>query len=261
MRSLKVSKGYLIFAQPNGKSDYIGQAELLAKSIKKYNSINNVTIISDFDDDDAKNSDWKIENRWKAFQLSPYDETVVLDADMLFFRNVDHWWDKLANYDLFFTSNVLTYRGETVTSNYYRKTFEKNNLPNLYSAFYYFKKTKVTENYFKLLESIMKDWKPWYQRYLKNMYQTQQSFDLSSALAVKLLGLEDKVTDSTTVPTFIHLKPHVQNWSSISEKTSTRIPVYNFDNRLMLDSYMCNDILHYVEDEFVTDQIKDFFND
>jgi len=256
-----MSKGYVIFAQPNGKSDYIAQAELLAKSIQKYNTINNVTIISEFDEDDAANTDWKIENRWKAYNLSPYDETVVLDADMLFFRNVDHWWDKLANYDLFFTSDVLTYRGETVTSNYYRKTFEKNNLPNLYSAFYYFKKTETTKQYFKLLESIMKNWKTYYQRYLKNMYQTKQSFDLSSALAVKLLGLEDSVTDNTQIPTFIHLKPHAQNWKAVSEKCNTRIPVYKFNNNLMLDSYMCNDILHYVEDEFVTNEIKEFFNE
>ena len=39
------TKGYLIFAQNNGKTDYVKQAELLKASIEKYNKINNVTII------------------------------------------------------------------------------------------------------------------------------------------------------------------------------------------------------------------------
>jgi hypothetical protein len=39
-----MSKGYLIFAQNNGKTDYIEQAELLKASIQKYNDICDVTI-------------------------------------------------------------------------------------------------------------------------------------------------------------------------------------------------------------------------
>lgn len=255
-----MSKGYLIFAQNNGTTDYIKQAELLAASIKKYCNIKDVTIISEFEDDHAKDSDWKIENRWKAYELSPYDETIVLDADMLFCKNVDHWWDKFSNYDMFLTSDVLTYRSNKVTSIYYRKTFIKNKLPNIYTAFYYFKKTPKTECVFKLLKEITINWKSYYARYLKNMYQTGQSFDLNMALAIKLLGMENEVTDTTMVPTFIHLKPQVQDWDKPSKKVSDRLPVYFFDDKLMLDSFIVNDILHYVEDEFITDELQEFFN-
>lgn len=257
------SKGYLIFAQNNGKTDYVKQAELLKASIEKYNTINNVTIITQDNivEDHATNSEWKIENRYQAYELSPYDETVVLDADMLFCRNVDHWWKKFENYDMFFTSNVLTYRNEVVTSEYYRKTFVKNKLPNLYTAFYYFKKTPQTKQVFGLVKDITLNWKSYYNTFLKNMFQSGQSFDLNMALAIHLLDLTHKTTDNSLVPTFIHLKPKAQDWEKQSESVTTRIPLYNFKGKPMLDSYMLNDILHYVEDDFITPSIKELFND
>ena len=74
-----MSKGYIIFAQNNGKTDYVKQAELLAASIKKFNSINNVTIITDKDikDDYAKDSEWKIENRWRAYEMLSKRRSLV----------------------------------------------------------------------------------------------------------------------------------------------------------------------------------------
>lgn len=258
-----MSKGYIIFAQNNGKTDYVKQAELLAASIKKFNSINNVTIITDKDikDDYAKDSEWKIENRWRAYEMSPYEETIVLDADMVFCRNVDHWWDKFSQHDMFFTTNVLTYRNTIATSDYYRKTFVKNSLPNLYTAFYYFKKTPTSKLVFELLKDITLNWKSYYSKFLKNTYQSGQSIDLNMALAIKILGLESATTDNTTVPTFIHLKPKMQDWNTPSDTVTNRIPVYTFHGKIMLDSYMLNDILHYVEDDFLPADVKELFNE
>ena len=34
----------------------------------------------------AKNSDWKIENRWKLYHLSPYEHTIVMDAPYAYIR-------------------------------------------------------------------------------------------------------------------------------------------------------------------------------
>ena len=120
-----MSKGYLIFAQNTESVDYVRQAYTQALSIKhtqpNINSVSLCTlgkvdkryqkgfdnIIQIPDKDDAKDSAWKIENRWKALKMSPYEETVVLDADMLFTSNVEHWWDNLEKQDISFTGNVL----------------------------------------------------------------------------------------------------------------------------------------------------------
>ena len=80
-------------------------------------------------EDDAELSDWKVENKWKYFHFTPYDETVILDTDMLFTSDVSHWWDVMSKQDVVATTKVLTYRHELITSDYMRKTFTQNNLP------------------------------------------------------------------------------------------------------------------------------------
>ena len=59
---------------------------------------------------------------------------------MLVLQDLENWWAFLKNYELFFVSNVRNFRNEIVTSRHYRKTFDANNLPDLYSAIHYFKK-------------------------------------------------------------------------------------------------------------------------
>ena len=39
--------------------------------------------------DAADDSEWKVENRWKIYHASPYDETIVMDTDMLVLQNID----------------------------------------------------------------------------------------------------------------------------------------------------------------------------
>ena len=107
--------------------DYVKMAYALAMSIKlTQKEVNNITLITDipeavpehyrnmFDQvlpikwyDDAFESEWKIENRWKLYHLSPYDETVVLDADMLFLSDVSQWWNYMSkNFDLLIADKV-----------------------------------------------------------------------------------------------------------------------------------------------------------
>ena len=73
----------------------------------------------------------------KYMMLLPFDETIVLDADMLVLEDITHWWKALANYELFYTDKVKTFRNELVTDTFYRKVFEANDLSNVYCGMYY----------------------------------------------------------------------------------------------------------------------------
>ena len=104
-----MSKGFVVLAQNNKTVDYITQAYALALSIKasqhEHNLISLITndpvpkkyqkvfdqIISIPFNDDAENTDWKVENRWKIFHATPYDETIVLDTDMLMLEDISSW--------------------------------------------------------------------------------------------------------------------------------------------------------------------------
>ena len=268
-----MNKGFCLLAQNNKNTDYVRQAYALALSLHKYNDNQKISLITNdvvpkewqnvFDQiipvpwtDSAADSDWKIENRWKVYHASPYDETIVLEADMLILSDITHWWKELSKHELFFTSNVLTYRKEIVTSRYYRKTFDANNLPNLYSALHYFKKGDVAKEFYTLLEIIINNWALFYSKYAKEEYQKWCSIDVCAAIASKILGNEKEITVPNSFITMTHMKPAVQNWQSVPEKwTSVLGKYYRNDGVLMLGNFLQTGILHYVEDEFLTDDI------
>lgn len=271
-----MSKGYLILAQNSGLNDYISMAAAAALSIKTtQTTVNNVTLITDvldavpyhyregvFDQmlpikwyDDALNSDWKIENRWKLYHMTPYDETVIIDADMLFLSDVSHWWDYMSkNFDLLITDKVFTYRNELIKDSYYRKTFRDNNLPNCYSAFTYYKKSETAKEFWSLVELIVKDWKDFYQRFLKESKPKNLSIDVAFALAVKILDLEDQVFSSFEYPTFTHMKSRDQGWMTYSDNWMDHAGVYFNDKcQLKIGNYQQTGIFHYTEKTFLNE--------
>ena len=268
-----MSKGFCLLAQNNAKTDYVRQAYALALSLHKYNKDQKISLITNdtvpeeyvhaFDKivaipwtDNAANSDWKIENRWKVYHASPYEETIVLEADMLITSNIEHWWDELGKRDLFFVSNVRTYRDEVVTSNYYRKTFVANSLPNLYSALHYFKKGDTAKEFYNLLEIVVNNWALFYTKYAPEQYQKWCSIDLCAAIVSKILDNEKEITDPKSYVTFTHMKPAVQGWYNVPEKWTRVIgKYYTDDGKLFLGNYLQTKVLHYVEDEFLTDEI------
>lgn len=274
-----MSKGFCLLAQNNSTTDYVRQAYALALSLHKYNSNQKISLITNdtipkewqnvFDQiipvpwtDSAKTSDWKIENRWKVYHASPYEQTIVLEADMLILSDITHWWKELAKYELFFTSNVQTYRQETVTSRHYRKTFDANNLPNLYSALHYFKKGNTAKEFYTLLEIVVNNWELFYSKYAKERYQKWCSIDLCAAIASKILGNEKQITNADSYITFTHMKPHTQAWQFVPEKWTNVIgKYYRNDGNLVLGNFAQTGILHYVEDDFLTDKIIEKLKD
>ena len=272
-----MTKGYVILAQNNSKNDYVKMAYIAAMSIKITQSeINRVTLITDVPDsvpqhyreafdkilpiswyDDALDSEWKIENRWKLYHMTPYDETIILDADMLFLSDISHWWNYLEkNHNIFITNRVLTYRNEEVVSDYYRKVFTSNDLPNTYSAFTYFKKSDEAEIFWKMVELIVKNWKEFYLKYLKNNRPDFLSIDVAFALAVKLLNYEDKVFSTIPYPTFTHMKGRVQNWRQDRANWMELAAIY-FNDRceLKIGNYQQDGIFHYTEKDFINDNV------
>lgn len=105
-----MSKGVLIFAY-NSKIDYIGIATIAAKLVKKHLGLP-VTIVTDTDQvdqsvfdtvivknltgnsfervfkysDHSERTPWHNQNRSSAYDLSPYDQTLLIDADYLMFN-------------------------------------------------------------------------------------------------------------------------------------------------------------------------------
>ena len=263
-----MNKGYLIIASG---AEYIKQAYLCALSIRATQTICNVSLITTDDIDITfrnpfdkvivtelpSNNRYLTSVRAKAYDLTPYEETIVIDSDMLFTSDVSDWWDLLSTKDLFFTTYITTYRGDQTDNLFYREIFEHFNLPNTYVGMHYFKKSKTAESFYSLVKFISSNEKKYYGEILDTKKQIPASFDFTCNLVIKMLDLLPKVTrKNARYPTFTHLKGQNQNWEKGTHKWLDRLPYY-IDNNLnvYIGNYRKTGILHYTDNDFVSDEI------
>lgn len=211
--------------------------------------------------DHAANSSWKLENEWKAIYMTPYDETIKLDADMLFPADISGWWDLLAKSDGVFCTKAMTYRGEVITGDFYRKTFTESDLPNVYTAMFYFKKTEANYELFKLAEMIFNNWERFFYDFLEPEHRPRLvSTDVVFALAAKILdyGALNK-TPNLNIPTFVHMKSQLQNWPDdqfmIEDWTKIVRSYFGRDGSLIVGNYKQHLPFHYHVKDFLTDRI------
>lgn len=273
-----MTKGIVMLAQ-NSEYNYVEQACLCAMSIAATNPEEKVSLITNdkvpakykkfFDQiinipwtENKDSSDSKSSSeRWKIYHATPYDETIVLDTDMLVLQDISAWWKFLDNYDLYFASNVLTYRGETVTSDYYRKAFTANNLPNLYIGFHYFKKGEKAHEFYKWVELVINNWELFYGQFVPEHYPKNCTMDVTSAIVAKILDCDKDITNPLVkYPTFTHMKPFIQNWEHPAESWQKRVGTYLTDDlTLTIGNNVQQGIFHYVEKDFASPKILDTY--
>ena len=259
-----MKKGFVIFADG---ANYVNQALLCAASLHIYNQDVAVAVVTNdvipdkfinlFDkiipipwyDKSVDKSRYSIENRWKIYHASPYDQTIVLDSDTIVLQDLSLWWNFLDQYYLYYVTDVVTYRGVNVDNDYYRKAFTHNNLPNLYSGLHFFKKTDKAKEFYAWMELISNNWELFYGQYVKHHYPQYPSMDITAAVACKLLGIEKQITyTKNNIIKFVHMKPYIQGWTQVKEKWTNQLGVYVTENLdLVIGNYRQTGVFHYTE--------------
>lgn len=230
MREFSDQFGYLTIAQNTGDTDYLTLAYQQAVNIKTTQNGAKFAVLVDsetldlvtkehrevFDhvilikNNQAKDESWKMRNEWQVFYLTPFKETIKLESDLLFTRSIEHWIHALRLRDICFSLDCRNYLGETVKQTKYRKLFELNELPNIYTGMYYFRYSQTSADFFLLVKSIYDNW----ITVREQLAQCDEKIttDLAMSVAAKIFG-----TDLCTIPTldywkFVHMKPNVQKW-------------------------------------------------
>lgn len=269
-----MSKGFLIFAHNTDTTDYVEQAYALALSVKisqiETTSVSIVTnnpvskkyqsafenIIPIPWDDSQEVSRYAGEHRWKLFHVTPYDETIVLDSDMLLLEDITEWWDYCSNFDLKFCSRIKNYKLESVIDTVHRKAFISNNLTNPYFALHYFKKSQQALDFYKTLEFVCKNWEWCYDLCAKDNWQNVLSMDLATAIAIELTGFHECVNDICSPLDFVHMKSAIQGWPKPSEDWQDTVShVLNSRGELIVSNIKQSKLFHYVEKSFLTKKI------
>jgi hypothetical protein len=197
-----MTRGFVIMAQNTEKTDYVKCAEALELSIKRVMPDANVTIITTDMlpyGDQASASDWKLINDWQVYEASPYDETIKLEADMFLPRSIEHWFDIMSINDVTLCTKIRNYKGEISKVRVYRKFIDDNNLPDIYNAITYFKKSDTAEQFFGIVRDVFENWED-YKAILKCNPTEEATTDWVYAIASHIIGVE-----KTTLPNFNEL--------------------------------------------------------
>lgn len=274
-----MTQGYITIAQNNSQVDYLEQAYALALSIKNTQSgVNNLSVMVDkhtlqsvksrhrkvFDkiidmpwQDDAQAEQWKVNNKWKIYYVTPYHETVLLDSDMIFPCDVSYWWESLREKDFWSATTTKTFRGDNITSNVCRKVFIDNDLPNIHNAFMYFKKSEISSEIFKLAQVIFQNWQRFYHIYLPKSKPTRVSGDVVFALAIKILGYEHLTTrkNMENLPTFVHMRGELQGINILDDWSKNISSYITSNNELIVGNFKQYYPFHYVDKDWLSDEI------
>jgi hypothetical protein len=268
-----MSFGYLIIVSTSDNADYLELAYGLALSIKHtqkpgYDQV--ALVIDDIESVKELNSSWVFdhviewdkESFWDGRSwmdtLTPFDNTVCLDADMLFLRDYSHWIDYFVdNTELYVTNKSYNYRGEIVNSDEYRRAFTKNNLPNLYSFYTFFKKdSELAKEFFTLGRYIIKHPTEFSNVFLSEYRPKIVGTDEAFALSARLLDIQDEISYELEFPRVVHMKPALQNWPWPATAWSDHIGFYlNRKGQLKLGNYQQHDIVHYVEKDKINKEM------
>jgi hypothetical protein len=195
-------RGYLI---PAIGDEYVRCAEQLQTSIHQFHPDAEVTILTremlPYGDQGGYANDWQ------CFAASPYRQTIKLEADMICAGPIDHWWTLFERRDVVVSQGARTFYDEPVTSRYYRKIFDNNNLPDVYNAITYWRLSKTAQEFFNLVRAIFEQWEV-YKTLLK-FPDDKPTTDVVYAIAAVVMGPEQVTLPIGLGPTVVHMKRHI----------------------------------------------------
>ena len=195
-------RGYLIPAINTDTVDYLSCARKLRDSILAWHSTANITIVTE--DMLPNGNQGGYANDWQMFAVSPYRQTVKLEADMVCASPVDHWWTLFEHRDLVISQGCRDFYNRVSDSRHYRKIFDDNNLPDVYNAITYWRVSKTAQDFFQLVRLIFEHWTN-YRTLLKFPDETP-STDVVYAMAAVMLGVDCCTLPAGLGPQIVHMK-------------------------------------------------------
>ena len=180
------SKGVVIFATNTPETDYVSIAEQNARLIKHYMGLP-TTIVSAkdtgknkrFSTDTNSFVEWNNFGRHEAYTESPYDDTIILDADYLIFDNsLSRLFDTNFDYLLFDKNRYVNVEQQP-------SVMGPHSLPYVWATAVLFRKTEKSQMLFDLVAKIKRNYD--YYRLLYNIQEGNYRNDYAFAIAHYIL--------------------------------------------------------------------------
>jgi hypothetical protein len=212
-----MSKGVLIFAQNNSEIDYARISLFAAEQVKRHLNVP-VSLVTDskdwllqsqphaldvfdqiittwtdteqtkqFHDGTlaAKTVTWKNLNRSDCYELTPYDETLVIDSDYIInSSNLSKIWNNTNDFLIYEQSFDLAQWRDTSSFTY----LNQYSIPFYWATAFYFKKTISNESFFLIVKHIKSNWS--YYRAIYNIDSTVFRNDFAFSIAIHMMGTD-----------------------------------------------------------------------
>lgn len=181
------SKGVLLFATNTKNTDYVKIADRASRFIEHYLKLP-VKVVSSYNDtpnkrfsvDTGQFVEWKNFGRHRAFELSPWDETILLDSDYIVYNDqLLKLLDTVQDYAMH-DSNI--YLDDTARY----ETIGPHSIPMLWATVIVFKRTAKAKMLFDLVARIERNYR--YYCYLYNITTTNFRNDFAFTLADNIIN-------------------------------------------------------------------------
>lgn len=217
-----MSKGVLLFAFNNSVTDYFDMAVKTTKRIHRFLNLP-VSVVTDANTDlsnyenvfdnilieTAETSNtkgkqvWINKGRHKAYELSPYDETLLLDTDYLV--NSKTLLKPFDMYDDFMCHKNTSF---LLLSDSQQEQIGSNFLQTLWATVMYFKKTNRTKQLFDCMSMVQYNYEHYCDLYSLPNTMYRNDYSLTIALHIVNGGLENL---QDYIPwNLVHVNPDVK---------------------------------------------------
>lgn len=209
-------------------------------------------------DENEQQSQWKLANEYQVFNLSPFKETIKVEADLVVTRPIDHWLTAFRFRDVVLSFKCKNYRQEFSTSRTYRHFFDDNDLPDIYSGLMYFRYSVFAQKFFNTAKQILDNWSYLQTHVLKNCRENTPSTDVLYSLTSKILGVENCTIPSFEYINFVHMKPSIQGWAD-SGKWQDMTVVEQDNDMIRIHNLNQYHPIHYHEKDFINLERLNYF--
>jgi hypothetical protein len=206
-------QGFVIVAVGD---QYLDCAQRLAQSVRRWHTGARICLVTDQEgptdydhvrllQDVDRHNVWA--NDWQVYNLTPFRETIKLEADMLIVSDIRHWWNQLRHTEVCVSTGCRTWQDQLGTSRHYRRAFDHNHLPDVYNAITYWRRSELARDFFLQVRDIFQNWEQ-YRRLILSA-EDVPSTDLVYAMAAQILGPERVTQPWAAYPRIVHMKQHM----------------------------------------------------
>ena len=208
-------QGYVCVAVNTDTIDYVDMARRLFESLRHWHPRARTCLVTDQVVAAPEFDHVKIltpqENPYandaQAFRLTPFRETIKLEADMLIVSEIAHWWTMMRYRDVVISTGCRDWHGSVSTERHYRQIIDANQLPDVYNAITYWRLSQTAQRFYQLVRDIFANWSR--IKTLLKFAEDRPSTDVVYAIAAQTIGPELVTMPFASYPQITHMRPRI----------------------------------------------------